>query len=381
MRLSLMKPQGAQRDIRFQYDKAGRFAKMTVPGVGGALKVERRKWLAPEAVSWPGGMREERRYDHTLRELGRSLWNAEAHELHRQGWEYDLEGNVTGWTDSQQRDGEWERGYRYDALHRLVGMDRKEGEGEDAKDVEERAWEYDALGNRVKDGKTEEDTWEYDAGHALTRVGAPAPQAPVGSGSAPTSQAPVGSGSAPAPQESVGAGPRARPGREGTPPTGAQAVQTATPPARMSYGYDRNGSRTEEYREGKLWRRYAYGASGRLLRVEDADGEVLAEYGYDPFGRRMWKKVGEETTYFLYTHEGLSAEYDAQGTLIREYRRWPGRDGCASRRCSVRAGGICTGTATTVWEDRGRCTTAMARRAGWRVRGRSGRRRTSGAKG
>ena len=46
---------------------------MTIPGAEGALKVERRKWLAPEMVSWPGGMREERRYDHTLRELGRSL--------------------------------------------------------------------------------------------------------------------------------------------------------------------------------------------------------------------------------------------------------------------------------------------------------------------
>ena len=199
--------------------------------------------------------------------------------------------------------------------------------------MEERAWEYDALGNRVKDGKTEEDAWEYDAGHALTRVGAPAPkepagasapQEPTGAGSAPASQVPAGSGSASAPQESVGADPRARPGREGTPPTGAQAAQTATPPARMSYGYDRNGSRTEEYREGKLWRRYSYDASGRLVRVEDADGEVLAEYGYDPFGRRMWKKVGEEMTYFLYTTDGLSAEYDAQGALIREYRWWPG---------------------------------------------------------
>ena len=352
----------------YEYDKAGRFAKMTIPGAEGALKVERRKWLAPEMVTWPGGMLEERRHDHTLRELGRSLRNAEGQELHRQGWEYDLEGNVTGWEDWQQQDGAWERGYRYDALHRLVGMDRKEGEGEDAKDVEERAWEYDALGNRVKDGKTEEDAWEYDAGHALTRVGAPTPEEPagtsppasrtpmgasapqepvgagstsafqapaglgsasapqesVGSGSAPAPQAPVGSGSAPASQEPVGAGPRARPGREGTSPTGAQSSQTATPPSRMSYGYDRNGSRTEEYREGKLWRRYAYGASGRLVRVEDADGGILAEYGYDPFGRRIWKKVGEETTYFLYTREGLSAEYDAQGTLIREYRWWPG---------------------------------------------------------
>ncbi|MCP4378999.1 MAG: hypothetical protein GY794_22835 [bacterium] len=56
----------------------------------------------------------------------------------------------------------------------------------------------------------------------------------------------------------------------------------------------------------------------RLVRVEE-DDLLVAEYGYDPFGRRFWKEVGGTRTYFFYADEGLVAEYDAVGNEIRAY--------------------------------------------------------------
>jgi RHS repeat-associated protein len=65
---------------------------------------------------------------------------------------------------------------------------------------------------------------------------------------------------------------------------------------------------------------YIYDAANRLVNVEDdATQTVIAEYYYDPFGRRLWKDVGGVRTYFFYSEEGLIAEYDANGNEIRSY--------------------------------------------------------------
>ena len=65
--------------------------------------------------------------------------------------------------------------------------------------------------------------------------------------------------------------------------------------------------------------RYIYNANNRLVRVEDGSGGVIAEYYYDPFGRRLWKEVNGERTYFHYSEQGLIAEYDDRGDPIRFY--------------------------------------------------------------
>jgi RHS repeat-associated protein len=51
---------------------------------------------------------------------------------------------------------------------------------------------------------------------------------------------------------------------------------------------------------------------------------LIAEYYYDPFGRRLWKDVGGVKTYFHYADEGLVGKYDGTGTEIKTYGYKPG---------------------------------------------------------
>lgn len=62
---------------------------------------------------------------------------------------------------------------------------------------------------------------------------------------------------------------------------------------------------------------YGYDVTGRLNRIDTVDNTV--HYGYDPFGRRLWKDVDGVRTYFLYADEGLIGEYDAAGNELRSY--------------------------------------------------------------
>ena len=85
-----------------------------------------------------------------------------------------------------------------------------------------------------------------------------------------------------------------------------------------TYGYDANGNLATMTRDGRV-SRYFYDVTNRLTRVEDASGTVVARYGYDPMGRRLWKRVGDSITYFLYAQEGLIGEYDASGQETAAY--------------------------------------------------------------
>jgi len=87
----------------------------------------------------------------------------------------------------------------------------------------------------------------------------------------------------------------------------------------IQYTYDLNGNLTQK-RVGTAAVNYTYNVENRLIKVEDdLTNAVIAEYGYDPFGRRLWKEVQGVRTYFLYSDEGLLAEYDATGTELRSY--------------------------------------------------------------
>ena len=89
-----------------------------------------------------------------------------------------------------------------------------------------------------------------------------------------------------------------------------------------SYVYDANGNLASKTVNGQTFT-YIYNTEQRLIRVEDPANQPIAEYTYDPFGRRLSKTIGVVTTYFLYSQEGLVAEYDASGNLLTEYHYYP----------------------------------------------------------
>jgi RHS repeat-associated protein len=85
-----------------------------------------------------------------------------------------------------------------------------------------------------------------------------------------------------------------------------------------AFDYDRNGNLVERT-DGNGVTRYTYDTANRLARVEIIDRGVTGEYGYDPFGRRLWKRTGNAITYFLYSQEGLLGEYSALGQELAAY--------------------------------------------------------------
>ena len=86
----------------------------------------------------------------------------------------------------------------------------------------------------------------------------------------------------------------------------------------VSFAYDDNGNTTRKT-HGVQETNYIYDVEDRLVRVEDEVGTAIAEYYYDPFGRRLWKEVDGTRTYFVYSDEGLIGEYDETGAEIRGY--------------------------------------------------------------
>jgi RHS repeat-associated protein len=86
----------------------------------------------------------------------------------------------------------------------------------------------------------------------------------------------------------------------------------------VSYGYDKAGHTVSKTEDG-VTTSYVYNAEGRLSRIEDASGTVIAEYSYDPLGRRFKKVTQSETLYFYYADEGLVGEFDATGASVRQY--------------------------------------------------------------
>ena len=92
----------------------------------------------------------------------------------------------------------------------------------------------------------------------------------------------------------------------------------------LAFEYDENGNLTGKSIGGQLAVKYIYDVENRLIQVKRADEVVIANYHYDPFGRRLWKEVGGVRTYFLYADEGLIGEYDAAGNAVRTYGYAPG---------------------------------------------------------
>ena len=88
--------------------------------------------------------------------------------------------------------------------------------------------------------------------------------------------------------------------------------------ADASFAYDAGGNMTQKAFAGDI-KNLFYDVGNRLIRVENENSAIIAKYYYDPFGRRLWKEVDGNRTYFLYSDEGLIGEYDSSGQEIKTY--------------------------------------------------------------
>lgn len=85
-----------------------------------------------------------------------------------------------------------------------------------------------------------------------------------------------------------------------------------------AYAWDEAGNQTQKTEPGNTTTRYAYDSNNRLTEVKDGSNNLIARYGYDPLGRRIWKEQYRDgqgnalptrkRTYFLYADEGLIGE-------------------------------------------------------------------------
>lgn len=225
----------------------------------GVIGITDYQWTQPQAITLPGGSRIERTYNSALYMTGNQLLDPARNAVMSVLYGYDNVGNVTS-----QSTEHGDYSYSYDQLYRLDGAAYP--------DKQEETFSYDGVGNRTEHASglnAQEPTsvdLEYNDGNQLARQGT------------------------------------------------------------RYYQYDANGNLTSVSPDPdgvNPERRYKYNAEQRLVRVEQGGGNVIARYGYNPVGYRVWKEVDGIKTYYLYNANGLAAEYDASGVLIKEYQYLP----------------------------------------------------------
>ena len=94
----------------------------------------------------------------------------------------------------------------------------------------------------------------------------------------------------------------------------------------MAYDYDDNGNMTQrvEYAyDGSTVKvlDYTYDEDDRMTRVEEG-ATVVAQYRYDPFGRRVLKDTASEDVVFFYDREDVLMEHSWNAF----YKAQPGHD-------------------------------------------------------
>jgi YD repeat-containing protein len=95
-----------------------------------------------------------------------------------------------------------------------------------------------------------------------------------------------------------------------------------------TYRYDKNGNLVEKSTPDGLTS-YEWDYENRLVKVTLLGGTV-AEYAYDPFGRRVEKRLIENgsasITRYVYDNEDIILEYDGSGSIGNKYLHGPGID-------------------------------------------------------
>ncbi|HRW65213.1 MAG TPA: RHS repeat-associated core domain-containing protein [Candidatus Competibacter sp.] len=249
--------------VRFAYEN-GQLQTVSLPG-GESIRWTTYKNTQPTQIVFPGIVRQidydplQRPIQLHAQALGTGTADAPTGAV-LLDWQYtyDATGNIT---QKDTQDGRY--AYAYDALSRLTAAtppSTLQAGAANPNGLPLERYTYDAVHNRLSSAH-QPGLWAYDADNRLTQYG---------QGDALTALSHTANGHLDTAQRITG--------------------QT----------------------------RFTYDAGERLRRI-DIDGQERARYQYDPFGRRIAKIVGGQTTWYLHAPEGLIAELDTTGHLIRAY--------------------------------------------------------------
>ncbi|QKX18569.1 RHS repeat-associated core domain-containing protein [Microbulbifer sp. YPW1] len=259
----------------YYYNKNNQLAAVHVPGEG-QLAWTDFHWLAPQTLLLPGGNKITLSYDDFLRVKQRILEDSAGNDKAQAVYEYDLESNI--------RKIDTEHGayaFGYDDLYRLTEADYPL---ENAANDEQ--FGYDGVGNRTDHARRADEGMGGEAAGTDFNL-------------SPTQSAYNNHNQLTGSTEEVDGG--------------TEQV--------LSLAYNDNGHTTQKVQGGVTWD-YRYNHEERLIAV-DKNTQTVGQYQYNPYGQRIRKQT-DSATYFLYNEEGMAAEYDVGGNLIKEYHFKPG---------------------------------------------------------
>ncbi len=229
----------------------------------------------PQSISYPGNSQVVITADGLMRYQSKQVTargSEESNRILRFLWSYDDESNITGIQQDEET-----AVYQYDNLYRLIDARYTLNDGVDDHEARtNEAYVYDAVGNRLDKQTSKDDlaldAWQYNAFNQLTEQNG------------------------------------------------------------ISYEYSKNGHLIKSGRKNDngtitidpenqipLWE-FIYNSEERLTEVRK-DNTTVALYQYNPLGQRTSKTLPADNTtiHYLYSQEGMVAEYDDAGRLIQEY--------------------------------------------------------------
>lgn len=265
---SLIWPDGSV--IGYRYSKHGQLEEVSVPGEG-TMAVSAFEWTSAKAITLPGGSVQLRQFDGLRRLEGLQVRTAGQAEVLSLKNTYDAMQQVVerSRVDTvDQFSSATQEKFKYDANGQLI---ETVGGADSGVSSQMRSLKLDRVGNRVLDSQ-KPGSWTYDANNRLIKVG------DVACGT-------IGS---------------------------------------ICLSWDDAGNLTRKV-AGPRVQNFTYDEANRLIEVSNARGDTVARYGYDPFGRRIWKERHRTTddvaldppqrTLYLYSEEGLLAEAEDRSNV------------------------------------------------------------------
>ncbi len=267
-------------EVTYTYDSHGELGSMSIPGEG-TISVNAWDWIAPKTLTFPGGTVRDMTHDGLLRTTHASVVSPGQQTVFELSSQFGKRDQITekSLQDTSPRgSGVLTQSYRYDDEQRLTEVRRDVG---GLNGVATETFGFDPAGNRIRHSQVN-GALTYDANNRLVQRG-----------------------------------------------SGADAI---------TYHYDANGNLIRQAVgssvNAALERHFDYDAFNRLVAVRDGNGQLIAEYEYDPFDLRLAKVLhrdetgaplsAPQRTHYLYSEEGLVAEANARGQVSTQYGWKPG---------------------------------------------------------